>query len=157
MLNMQTESMKNKSPEEIMELVTAAAAIAALEEQPGPVQDAKIKAIEDTFRRVSMYRRNGIMGKLVHTIFVKRMQLIEKVGTVSELKEIQNEPKPRYTGAGFTTGDACVPEEELIVWSMASLRAPLNEAGMKRYMELFRQVFGFLPGEDKAEDQEVSK
>ena len=32
-------------------------------------------------------------------------------------------------------------EEELICWSEASLRAPLNETGFQRYSELFRLVF----------------
>lgn len=28
------------------------------------------------------------------------------------------------------------------MWSLTSLKAPLVSAGMKRYMELFQQVFG---------------
>ena len=33
------------------------------------------------------------------------------------------------------------PEEEAICWSETSLRGTLNEAGYKRYMEVFQEVF----------------
>ena len=32
-------------------------------------------------------------------------------------------------------------EEELICWSATSLRAPLNHAGLKRFLEVFEMVF----------------
>ena len=41
----------------------------------------------------------------------------------------------------FISDPYLLPEEELICWSEASLRAPLNEPGYRRYMKLFRQVF----------------
>ena len=49
----------------------------------------------------------------------------------------------------FITSKYCIPEEEMIMWSCTSLKAPLNEAGFKRYMQLFKEVFGFLPWEDE--------
>ena len=147
MLDKLSEALKNKSPEELVELSEAAVVIVALGKQSGAVPKAKISAIKDTIWRVANYRRQGIVSELVHTIFVKRMQLIGNAGTVSELKEIQAEPKPHYNGNGFSTGTFCIPEEELILWSQTSLRAPLNEAGMKRYLDVFHQVYGFHPWE----------
>lgn len=158
MLNTPMASPEDQELERTSEILTAATMIAVLEEKPSAVHEAKIKAIEDTIQRLSRYRKEGIRNDLVHTVFVKRMKLIDNAGTVQELKEIQKEPKPHYNGNGFESGPASVPEEEMILWSLATARAPLNEAGMKRYMELFQQVFGFLPWEDKAEeDQEVLK
>ena len=80
-------------------------------------RQAKISAIKDTIWRVANYRRQGIVSELVHTIFVKRMQLIGNAGTVSELKEIQAEPKPHYNGNGFSTGTFCIPEEEPVSYT----------------------------------------
>ena len=51
---------------------------------------------------------------------------------------------PHYDGNKFVPDAFCVPEEELICWSETSLKAPLNEAGFCRYMELFSQI---LPAE----------
>lgn len=153
MLDKLSEALNNKSPEELVELSEAAVAIVALRKQSGAVPKAKISAIKDTIWRVANYRRQGIVSELVHTIFVKRMKLIGNAGTVSELKEIQAEPKPHYNGNGFSTGTFCIPEEELILWSQTSLRAPLNEAGMKRYLDVFHQVYGFHPWELKTNQE----
>lgn len=76
----------------------------------------------------------------------KRLKLIAGATTIKDIKEIENEPKPRYTGNGFVTGKFSVPEEEMIVWSLTSLEAPLIPAGFDRYMALFRQVFGAVLG-----------
>lgn len=157
MLDKLSEALNNKSPEELVELSEAAVAIVALRKQSGAVPKAKISAIKDTIWRVANYRRQGIVSELVHTIFVKRMQLIGNAGTVSELKEIQAEPKPHYNGNGFSTGTFCIPEEELILWSQTSLRAPLNEAGMKRYLDVFHQVYGFHPWELKTNQEVIAK
>ncbi len=46
----------------------------------------------------------------------------------------------QHNGSKFIPDEFSVPEEELICWSETSLRAPLNEAGFNRYMELFRQI-----------------
>ena len=39
-----------------------------------------------------------------------------------------------------------IPEEEMILWSLTSLKGPLIPQGLKRYMDLFKQVFGVDPG-----------
>lgn len=53
---------------------------------------------------------------------------------------------PAYHGGKFSPGEYDIPEEELIGWSEAALRVPLNNVGFRRYMELFRQV---LPEESR--------
>ena len=52
------------------------------------------------------------------------------------------EPRcPRYDGEQFIEDPYIVPEEELICWSYASLRFPLNSIGAARFQQVFTQVF----------------
>lgn len=99
----------------------------------------------DTHKRANSYREMQIRDDIVDAIIEKRTQLILDATTVQELKSICAEPKPHYNGNEFITSKYCIPEEEMIMWSCTSLKAPLNEAGFKRYMQLFKEVFGFLP------------
>ena len=71
------------------------------------------------------------------------MAQIRAAKTVAELNEIAKPAKPHYTGNGFATGAYDVPEEEMIFWSLASLKAPLNHEASERYLNMFKQTFGF--------------
>ena len=57
--------------------------------------------------------------------------------TKGELQEISKPPKPVYNGNVFTTGKYDTEEEELLVWSLTCLQAPLNNQAYERYKELF--------------------
>jgi len=51
-------------------------------------------------------------------------------------------PKPHYNGNEIVAiGKYHIPEEELIIWSHTSLKAPLNRHGFERMMELMKQIF----------------
>ena len=138
----------------VMEIAEAAFTDDLDEDLPKAVLREREKALTDTLNRVSAYRERGIRNDLVHTVFEKRLQLIRDAKTVQTLKEIQSEPKPRYNGGRFFPGPACVPEEEMIYWSLASLQAPLVSEALNRYMELFQATFGFLPGEELPEEDD---
>lgn len=120
-----------------------------LKQLPKRVLEEKISALWDTRKRANSYREMQIRDDIVDAIIEKRTQLILDATTVQELKSICAEPKPHYNGNEFITSKYCIPEEEMIMWSCTSLKAPLNEAGFKRYMQLFKEVFGFLPWEDE--------
>ena len=139
----------------VMEIAEAAFADDEIGDLLKAVLREREKALTDALNRVSTYRKHGIRNDLVHTVFEKRLQLIKDAKTVQALKEIQSEPKPRYDGGQFITGPACVPEEEMICWSLASLQAPLVSEALKRYMDLFYQVFGFYPWEAENDVAEV--
>lgn len=109
------------------------------------LSNARARAAQTTLQRAAFYRDRGIRNDLVHMVVEKRLKLIAEATTVKELKEIENEPKPRYTGNGFVSGKFSVPEEEMIIWSLTSLKAPLVSAGFDRYMALFQQTFGAVP------------
>ena len=77
----------------------------------------------------------------------KKTAMIQKAKTKGELQEISKTPKPIYNGNGFTAGKYDTEEEEVLLWSLTSLQAPLNDPAYKRYEELFCRL---LP--EKAKD-----
>ena len=127
----------------IFEVADSFSVIVAKDGCPENVQRAACEAIQESLNLVRFFRSQGIRSDLVHAVYEKRMELIKKATTVAELREIAKPAKPHYTGNGFVAGEYDVPEEEMIFWSLASLKAPLNHDASERYMELFQQTFGF--------------
>lgn len=58
----------------------------------------------------------------------------------TEMEKMLNPHCPTYNGNEFIPDKYNIPEEELICWSQTSLKAPLNDAGFKRFMEVFKLV-----------------
>ena len=127
----------------IMEIADSISVFAELEHRSQAFQRAAAEAIESSLKLVRFFRNQGIRSDVVHVVYEKRMAQIRAARTVAELNEIAKPAKPHYIGNGFATGPYDVPEEEMIFWSLASLKAPLNHDASERYMDLFRQAFGF--------------
>ena len=88
----------------------------------------------------AQYEEEGFLPELVETIFCKKADFIMKAKTKAELEEIVKPSTPRYSGGIFYPGSPYhVEEEELILWSKTSLKAPLIPQGYKRYQELFEE------------------
>ena len=102
------------------------------------LQSAALGELEITLNR---YVERGYDPALLHTLASKKVRWIMESTTKYEIQAILNPPAPRYDGNKFCPDKYMPPEEETIGWSETSLRAPLNEAGFKRYMEVFQQVF----------------
>ena len=141
--------VNNPEIDEIFEFAECVAAMPDPSSCSKSLADAKAEALTDAWRRSRKYRSEGFRNDLVHVALMKRLKLIKKASTVAEVKEILAEPKPRYTGNGFVSGPWSVPEEEMMCWSLASLRVPPSSEACERYMQLFRQAFGFDPRDSK--------
>lgn len=88
----------------------------------------------------AQYEEDGFLPELVETVFCKKTAFIMKAKTKAELEEIIKPSVPRYSGGIFYPGNPYhVEEEELILWSKTSLKAPLISQGYKRYQELFEK------------------
>ena len=99
----------------------------------------------DAIRRVrgiaARYEEDGFLPELVETVFCKKAEFVMKAKTKAELKEIVKPSTPTYSGGNFRPGNQYhVEEEELILWSKTSLKAPLIPQGCKRYQELFERL-----------------
>lgn len=108
------------------------------------LRDLKLRAVHRVSDIVQKYREQFYDPALVDQIWHKKLAFIMGAKSKGELDEILNPRPPHYNGAGFTSSEYLCPEEELLAWSEASLRAPLTAEGFKRYTELFEQVYGML-------------
>ena len=135
----------DESLDQLMEIAECTAHLPDPNTMTKSLFDAKADAIRKTLEATRFYRKQVIRNDLVHVIFTKKMKMIDEATTVAVLRQITEPPKPHYTGNGFTPSPNSVPEEEMIAWSFTSLRGPLIEPAYRRYLELFRMVFGVNP------------
>ena len=101
----------------------------------------RFDALRELQGLLSQYDKRGYSAKLLNSIGEKKGAMIMSADSKTEVNKILRPKAPHYDGVRFVSDRYLLPEEELICWSEASLRAPLNEAGFRRYMELFRRVF----------------
>lgn len=150
----------NASPchTEILELLTEATddfrvviapyiAAIVVSDDSEKICDLRLWAIKEMQQYLWHYEKLGYMPKLLCAIARKKCEMLLTLATKAEIERIIRPRCPQYDGNQFIPDKYSIPEEELICWSETSLRAPLNEAGFKRYLELFRQV---LPDESRA-------
>ena len=105
------------------------------------VKALQADALSELKMRLNQYTGRCYDPALLCAIASKKSRWIMEAATKNELNAILNPPAPRYDGNKFYPDRYMPPEEEAIRWSETSLRAPLNEAGFKRYMEVFQEVF----------------
>lgn len=125
-----------------LEVFLAASVIPELGTCPDTVRAAKLEAVSKVLQRISFYRSRGFLPHLIHCVFAKKMKMISEATTVKDLRAISDVPKPHYNGNRVIPSDFSVPEEEIMIWSLTSELGPLNDAGFRRYMELFEELFG---------------
>ena len=108
---------------------------------PDRLRSLRIEALRQLYSQLLQYKASGYAQSLLASLAKKKAERIMQVKTKAEMDRVIHPRAPHFNGEGFVPDTYMVPEEELICWSETSLRAPLNEYGMRRYMELFRQVF----------------
>ena len=91
---------------------------------------------------IKKYQQDYYHKALVQAILDKKIAFICEATTKADLKEILSPPKMRYNGGEvIPVGKFHIQEEELILWSITSLKAPLVSYGFERMMKVFAQVF----------------
>ncbi|MEY8389850.1 hypothetical protein D3Z47_02275 [Lachnospiraceae bacterium] len=108
---------------------------------PDRIRELRFLGIRRLQSYLGHYQKLGYAEKLLYAIAEKKGRLICSVSSRTEMEKLLKPRCPHYDGNKFISDEFCIPEEELICWSETSLQAPLNEAGFRRYMELFSQVF----------------
>ena len=101
------------------------------------LEEERIKTLQLIFQRAWRYQERGMLEEIILAFVQKKTGMLQKAKTKGELQEISKPPKPVYNGNGFTPGKYDTEEEEMLVWSLTSLQAPLNDPAYKRYEELF--------------------
>ena len=127
--------------EEYMTVIISCIAEIAASDAADRVKQLRLGAIGSLQRCLRYYRQLGYMPKLLYAIAEKKGRMIGSITSKSEMEQVIRPRCPHYDGNRFIPDAYSVPEEELICWSETSLKAPLNAAGLQRYMELFKQIF----------------
>lgn len=111
------------------------------EETSDAVKNLRIEALNKLLRSLNHYKHLGFIPKLTSAIAEKKCEMIKEATSKSEIQKFIAPRYPNYNGNKFVEDPYIVPEEELICWSCASLRFPLNSIGAVRFKELFNRVF----------------
>lgn len=120
---------------------SAATIIAEQDKEPTKLQQEKLKALGKVFRATNSYAADGFMREIVDTIMEKKAEMILAATTIKDIRELSLPPKPYFDGAKWHISKNSVPEEEMVLWSLTSMFAPLTVEATRRYEELFKQFF----------------
>ena len=101
----------------------------------------RMDALQNLYAQLRCYEKRGYNRSLLCAIADKKGKMIMHITSREQATRLNSPRCPHFDGAKFYPDAFSIPEEELICWSEASLKGPLNEYGYQRYMELFRQVF----------------
>ena len=101
----------------------------------------RVDALREVQRSLNHYHHLGYIPELTRAIAEKKCQMIKKATSKTEMKKFLKPRCPRYDGEKFVEDPYIIPEEELVCWSYASLRFPLNSIGAARFQEVFKRVF----------------
>ena len=105
------------------------------------LKSIRIDALKKVQRSLNHYHHLGYIPELTRAIAEKKCRMIKEATSKSEMEKFLQPRCPRYDGEKFIEDPYIVPEEELICWSYASLRFPLNSIGAGRFQEVFKRVY----------------
>ena len=124
-----------------MVIFFAFAEIVMDEDASGDLKSLRIDALKKVQRSLNHYHHLGYIPELTRAIAEKKCRMIKEATSKSEMEKFLQPRCPRYDGEKFIEDPYIIPEEELICWSYASLRFPLNSIGAARFQEVFKRVF----------------
>ena len=124
-----------------MVIFFAFAEIVMDEEASDGLKSIRIDALKKVQRSLNHYHHLGYIPELTRAIAEKKCRMIKEATSKSEMEKFLQPRCPRYDGEKFIEDPYIIPEEELICWSYASLRFPLNNIGAARFQEVFKRVF----------------
>ena len=124
-----------------MVIFFAFAEIVMDEDASDDLKSIRIDALKKVQRSLNQYHHLGYIPELTRAIAEKKCRMIKEATSKSEMEKFLQPRCPRYDGEKFIEDPYIIPEEELICWSYASLRFPLNSIGAARFQEVFKRVF----------------
>jgi len=119
----------------------AIAILSLSEESEEKMISVKLEALIKLRSIIYQYMYKGFLKDLVLTICEKKISFILQAKIKKDIEEILGFSKTRFNGCEVVlVGKYHIPEEELLIWSIASLESPLNDYAVKRYEKLFREL-----------------
>lgn len=104
------------------------------------VKELRLSALQTLRNQLNYYKELGFIDRLLTAIAEKKCKFLMEITSKTEMEKMLKPRCPIYNGNEFIPDTYNIPEEGLICWSQTSLVAPLNDAGFKRYMEVFKSV-----------------
>lgn len=117
------------------------AKLLASSDETEKVIELRYEAMKSLTSRLASYKSHGYIEKLLCAIARKKADMIMRTSTKTEMEKVMKIRPPYFDGVKFIVDEYSVPEEEMILWSETSFKAPLRYEGVKRYKELFEQIF----------------
>ena len=105
------------------------------------VRQRRFESLQKLHGQLHLYKERGYDAELLCSLAARKAELIMKASTKAEIAQLDKPKPPHYDGVKFSPKPYLTPEEELICWCETSLLAPLDSTAVRRYMEVFRQVF----------------
>lgn len=110
-------------------------------DMPDKLRTLRFDGLRHLQGQLAFYKKRRYAEELLNGIAKKKCRMILSVASKTELDRVLKPHGPHCDGVRFIPDPHMTSEEELICWSETSLKAPLIEAGYKRYAELFKEVF----------------
>jgi hypothetical protein len=130
-----------------VEYATAIATVICEENLSDKVRVLRFDGVRQLKGIAETYADKGYVERIITEIWLHKIPFVLNAKSKTEMKEILKPSKPRYDGGEFTSNSPYHSEtEEMLLWSLTSLHAPLISAGFERYMSLFKK---FFPNETK--------
>ncbi len=105
------------------------------------LRELRFTGLRSLDKALRLQRQDGIREDLLLAIAEKKSKMIANATSKTEIKKILSPKAPHFDGNKFIPDEYTLPEEELIGWSRASLKAPLIDSAAKRFQEVFQQVY----------------
>lgn len=99
---------------------------------------------KNLYKIIEEYENMGFKDELLLAVTKKKIKFINNAKFKIEIKQILKPSVPKYNFGNFIFSKYHIEEEELLLWSVMSLKAPLNDEGFKRYFELFEKYNFYL-------------
>ena len=106
------------------------------------VRHLRLSGVNQLKNIADRYTREGMVEKPVAEMWRHKIPFVLTAVSKTEMENILNPSEPRYNYRTFSPKSPYHSEaEELMLWSMTSLRGPLIPEAATRYMELFAKYF----------------
>lgn len=105
---------------------------------PKKIKEMRDRTLYQLAKTLYRYSKEGFLDYVIFDIAKQKIGYILNAKSKMEMEQILKHSEVRYDGNNFVPINAKyhVEQEEMIMWSMASLKAPLNSEATARFVEL---------------------
>ena len=101
----------------------------------------KFEAINKACARARCFLKENLNEQIINVMTEKKLDFITKANTLQELTEIEKVSEPHFDGEKLVPRNRFhIEEEELLMFSLTSLKAPLQHYAYERYLFLFKKL-----------------